>query len=513
MAGHAQGRAQPYSHRPSQASQSRQQADSKNSSQGTTSHHTNSASNASSTSPKPRLRTSCDRCQEAKLGCSQEKPTCRRCSRHGIPCVYSPFRRIGRPRKSTNPRTTNASNNTKSRSKIDDVDKVVKIEPIENLPELETDGRRGSLFSESIPAPPSSPASTENSNGAWYPWTADGNSLHTGLQMNFDNPGSLIDAIDPFSTTTDYLDLDLYFDNHHKSLMDCTMSEGDGPTLGLGSSMQPTPPSSATAEMMVFGETMLKDSDTHGMSTLLSQHPQHDHSSSHSSTGSISSGGKLTRLNLGTISSDCSNSSAFQSNDLTIQPPSQLPNGLRQNSQMFVPTPELTPPPIDQSPQPFSPCNQRCSSSLIQRLATLNQVLSDSKSPPLDLVLQTEKDTYSLCRKIINCNPCMGNRSSFLLFSMVVEQVMRLLETVPDEGASDSCTLSVGSFEIDDDTKSTFLKRYLLSRLGQVRSMLKEFKQTIDTDADDYNSNVAKDMASDVYSRLDVLKGAIERWK
>ena len=513
MAGHAQGRGQPYPHRPSQSSQSRQQADSKGLNQGTASNPTPQGPNAASNAPKPRLRTSCDRCQEAKLGCSQEKPTCRRCSRHGIPCVYSPFRRIGRPRKSTNPRSANGgNNNAKSRPKIDDADEVIKVEPIENLSELETDGHRGSLFAESIPAPPSSPASTENGSGAWYPWTADGNSLHNGLQLNFENPGSMIDSMDPFSSSTDYLDYDLYFDNHHKSLMDCTISEGDGAALGLGQSMQPTPPSSTTAEMMVFGETMLKDSDSHGMSTLLSQHPQQDHPSTHGSSGSISSS-NIAQLNLGTTPPDRNHSDAFRNNELTIHPPSQLPSSLRSNGQIFVPTPELTPPPIDQSPQTFSPCTQRCSSSLIQQLATLNQVLSDGKNPSLDLVLRTEKETYSLCRKIINCSPCMGNRSSFLLFSMVVEQVMRLLETIPDEAASNACTVLVGSFEIDDDTKASFLKRLLLSRLGHFRNMLREFKQTIDTDADDYNSNVAKDMAGDVYNRLDVLKGAIERWK
>lgn len=46
-----------------------------------------------------RLRKSCDACQEAKVKCSQQKPSCRRCSRHRQPCVYSPQRRIGRPRK------------------------------------------------------------------------------------------------------------------------------------------------------------------------------------------------------------------------------------------------------------------------------------------------------------------------------------------------------------------------------------------------------------------------------
>ncbi|KAH7042819.1 hypothetical protein B0J12DRAFT_202245 [Macrophomina phaseolina] len=50
-----------------------------------------------------RMRKSCDACQDAKVKCSQQKPFCRRCERHCIPCVYSPQRRIGRPRKRPGP--------------------------------------------------------------------------------------------------------------------------------------------------------------------------------------------------------------------------------------------------------------------------------------------------------------------------------------------------------------------------------------------------------------------------
>nr|P0CU78.1 RecName: Full=Transcriptional regulator alnR; AltName: Full=Asperlin biosynthesis cluster protein R [Aspergillus nidulans FGSC A4] len=50
-----------------------------------------------------RLRKSCDTCQEAKVKCSQHKPSCHRCLRHRQPCVYSPQRRSGRPPKRPSP--------------------------------------------------------------------------------------------------------------------------------------------------------------------------------------------------------------------------------------------------------------------------------------------------------------------------------------------------------------------------------------------------------------------------
>lgn len=48
-----------------------------------------------------RLRTSCDACQNLKVKCSQDKPSCRRCSKNRLDCVYSPLRRMGRPKKSS----------------------------------------------------------------------------------------------------------------------------------------------------------------------------------------------------------------------------------------------------------------------------------------------------------------------------------------------------------------------------------------------------------------------------
>lgn len=46
-----------------------------------------------------RLRRSCDACQNLKVKCSQDTPSCRRCSKNRLDCVYSPLQRMGRPKK------------------------------------------------------------------------------------------------------------------------------------------------------------------------------------------------------------------------------------------------------------------------------------------------------------------------------------------------------------------------------------------------------------------------------
>ncbi|KAL2180320.1 uncharacterized protein P884DRAFT_237025 [Thermothelomyces heterothallicus CBS 202.75] len=50
------------------------------------------------TSEQPKRRA-CDECRGRKLACSKEIDGCARCKREGIKCVYSPQKRMGRPRK------------------------------------------------------------------------------------------------------------------------------------------------------------------------------------------------------------------------------------------------------------------------------------------------------------------------------------------------------------------------------------------------------------------------------
>ncbi|GAB1744788.1 hypothetical protein NU219Hw_g2604t1 [Hortaea werneckii] len=49
--------------------------------------------------PNPKLRAACDECRLKKLKCTGEQPTCSRCGREGIRCIYSPQKPMGRPKK------------------------------------------------------------------------------------------------------------------------------------------------------------------------------------------------------------------------------------------------------------------------------------------------------------------------------------------------------------------------------------------------------------------------------
>ena len=542
MAGHMQGRAQNSSHRHThsqpqslQTAQTRKRPDSRTFTQDSTSIYSQPKPDDPSNPARPKLRTSCDGCQEAKLGCSQEKPTCRRCMRHGIPCIYSPFRRIGRPRKSTNPRTSNSTGPGKSRNQKETVDEPTKVSSIEGLPELETDSHFGSMFFDPVPAPPSSPVSPESANGAsWYPWTADGNSLCNGLPMNLDQSNNLIDGADPFSNTLEYIDLETCLENHHNMFMDCSMSKGEGTFHGMGLSMQPTPPSSISAEMMNVDEAMPSKFDTDGnLLAWTTEHAQLEQSNTISSpTSSSTDGVPGLKLETTDAASGSGILKALRTNGLDISFQSRI--NKPSNTQAFAPSPELTPPPSAGNLPGRTPCEQRCSSALIKQLACLNQHLSDESITSLDTVLQVEKDAHSLCQKIVTCIPCITNKSSYLLFTMVLEQIIHLLEKSISQNApsQESCALCIGAFEFDQDTKRFLLKQYLLARMDRFGDLLNQFAQVIrngdgDVEAEDsisnksndigeatpdYNFNVVKDILRDVYRRLDSLRAIIETW-
>ncbi|KAH8804388.1 hypothetical protein F5884DRAFT_406397 [Xylogone sp. PMI_703] len=59
-----------------------------------------------------KIRTSCDACQDAKVRCGREKPTCRRCENQERTCIYSHARPLGRPRKVNSTSSVASATNT-----------------------------------------------------------------------------------------------------------------------------------------------------------------------------------------------------------------------------------------------------------------------------------------------------------------------------------------------------------------------------------------------------------------
>jgi hypothetical protein len=53
----------------------------------------------------PKMRSSCKACADSKIGCTKERPTCSRCERRDVPCVYMATKRAGRRAKNKRPQS------------------------------------------------------------------------------------------------------------------------------------------------------------------------------------------------------------------------------------------------------------------------------------------------------------------------------------------------------------------------------------------------------------------------
>ncbi|KAL8789568.1 MAG: hypothetical protein Q9195_006745 [Heterodermia aff. obscurata] len=75
-----------------------------------------------------KLRQTCDLCSEAKVKCDKRNPRCGRCDRLSYECVYSPARRVGRPRPRS-PRSEDHGRQTRDDGPNDEVVKDYTAPP------------------------------------------------------------------------------------------------------------------------------------------------------------------------------------------------------------------------------------------------------------------------------------------------------------------------------------------------------------------------------------------------
>ncbi|KAL4938119.1 hypothetical protein BDV06DRAFT_226305 [Aspergillus oleicola] len=76
-----------------------------------------------------KVRSTCNACQQAKIRCGHEKPSCKRCQKHNIECIYSISRRLGRPAKKRDPNLDSNADGPLSKKIRGQKKKKVKEEP------------------------------------------------------------------------------------------------------------------------------------------------------------------------------------------------------------------------------------------------------------------------------------------------------------------------------------------------------------------------------------------------
>ncbi|KAL6236131.1 hypothetical protein BDW75DRAFT_250319 [Aspergillus navahoensis] len=96
-----------------------------------------------------KIRQTCNACQQAKIRCGHERPSCKRCQKHNIDCIYSISRRLGRPAKKRDPHLDSTGHNDGPlHKKARGLKKKVKEEPMAgfNGSDLALDGDDKPLF-------------------------------------------------------------------------------------------------------------------------------------------------------------------------------------------------------------------------------------------------------------------------------------------------------------------------------------------------------------------------------
>ncbi|KAL4980980.1 hypothetical protein BDW66DRAFT_163957 [Aspergillus desertorum] len=95
-----------------------------------------------------KIRQTCNACQQAKIRCDHERPSCKRCLKHNIDCIYSISRRLGRPAKKRDPHLDSTNRNDGHKKARGPKKKRVKEEPIAdfNANDLSLDGDDKPLF-------------------------------------------------------------------------------------------------------------------------------------------------------------------------------------------------------------------------------------------------------------------------------------------------------------------------------------------------------------------------------
>ncbi|KAJ6443721.1 hypothetical protein O9K51_02106 [Purpureocillium lavendulum] len=469
-----------------------------------------------------RLRNSCDRCQDTKLRCTQTKPACWRCVRMGLPCVYSPIRRLGRPRKVPNQQSSTTSSSADTlpaqqgppqEQPQQDEPQVLTSQPPGSSPlsgalhawgggggasgggSGDTNNENSSTTErtdEGVLAAPSSLVSSSSVATTLVEGIPVSTALPGTIRLNEDGGGNGTVApssleqpvIDPELTTTSF---------------DAVLDDPEAFELLFATSWAETSP---FRDFLPLGQTPDSSVDQ-AVQAVTDPGP----------SVTLRAGGGLTDSHgrgLSAFPSGAGNGST--ATDLPLPPQHAHPK-----------SPHL---PATLPVASISSCDSRvseCYRCLCEQLQELNNCMNDDEEPSLDTTLQLERNMQLLSQRLLQCPTCLANPNSLLLLSIVVDQVIRLHQrqstsfggiglASPHHGSSpvQITDLRIGDYEVhDDDFKLTFLKRLVRHRLRTLARLLTDLQQTTTGHMNDVQCNATLQMVRAVIKRVERLQGKI----
>lgn len=190
-------------------------------------------------------------------------------------------------------------------------------------------------------------------------------------------------------------------------------------------------------------------------------------------------------------------------------------------------------------------CRAKCYTLLLQQLLFPRQSLPESTRPSIDVILQAGRRLRQVLDRILGCSVCVSNRSSILLLAVVMERVVQMLDWIIEEktvlhaenarsrrralnswmqnpsspdvqdGKKNVCRipLLVGDTAVDEDTKQSFLKQLILTRMKMLAAKLQDVRVKTTTRPGDCIYRAAELMLAESLQRLDYLRGQVQIWE
>ncbi|CAH0018883.1 unnamed protein product [Clonostachys rhizophaga] len=483
----------------------------------------------------PKYRTSCDRCQAAKVKCGHEKPSCRRCTYHKVECVYGISRRMGRPRARKSPAkdsspspqaSTNSASDENSRSKpatpavtFGEAEPAVEIQ--QSSPAINAEG--GSLSTESahISEPWAASLATHFEPPELDQIAAEG--IHNDPMLE-----SLRTPLAFLSTPTENrMDLDDYNGYPTMSaflddISDSMISQQPIPTPSALEILDPQAlipteipvgnPQESFGQVNTIPTPVQTAQSGNSSNTIRRTDAHHQSSPSSVSKGRVSIDQSMSDMLLSLTNHEDKNHAARPSNGTHVEPHYDT-RPMSKSGKLSV------------HEKDDGCCN--CHIVVTDCIVSLKAEQQRSGLVPIDCALRMETEVETSLSAVHECQSCRCESSIHLLSLVGVRLMLDILQkTVRDEfvmrprrinsgtiSINNSDILWIGSFKVSPKTRCRFLKKLVQARFCRLAMLVERGGKVVTSGpARDCYSQSGDLLLEDISKGLRTTMGWVTLW-
>jgi len=499
-----------------------------------------------------KYRSSCDACQNAKVKCGQEKVSCQRCVAHGIECVYSRSRRMGRPRKTLKPASptnqpkgkgvnSRTSSNTPEAEQNQKDDVATSIEVLMNMGDTESSSS-GSQHEEAIQL--DEPGATSISADSPL-----GDNLTNQSEIQFTRKDLDFDASQQWDMQQlDFLSNNIFDLSAYPELTgETSLSQTRGNIFSTEPSQFSGQFSNSTSNINNHSKELHQRTNSMEMKTANSSISALNLQSPPREDFRMDFGHDLAAGSRGSVSAGFSGEETT-SQEPSMNSPSSFQSGLQFQLGFFMSSGDSTPTASTRKDsQPHSlkrPLSHgqvcACYSTIFRTLTASNSEQWESGSIPVDMVLNIENEMQKMLSQLKECRVCSRNQTALLLSFIGANQTFHLLEKTAHtelkpqrrgtslsgrdgsgrgarRGRSESSSLKsisllVGKFEVTEEGRSRFLRKILQARFSKLAAILRCLHSKSGAVPQDSTSRAGSLIVMDIFQELQTIAGRLELW-